>query len=76
MNNCTSYSLFRNLIDAGYDKETAKKIELALQNGKKKEAMAMIEQHRKELLAEVHIGEKCISCLDYLVYKLNDDKEK
>lgn len=75
MNQCDNESLLCNLTDAGCDENTARVILFTLQNGNKKEALAMIERHRKELLKNIHTGEKHISYLDYLVYKLKDNKE-
>ncbi len=33
----------------------------------------MLAAHRKELLDEVHAKERCISCLDYLVFMMKKE---
>ena len=43
-----------------------------LENGGEKAAVALLEQHRKKMLDEVHSCERGIECLDYLIYKLKE----
>ncbi len=43
-----------------------------LENGDEKTAVALLEQHRKKMLDEVHSCERVIECLDYLIYKLKE----
>ena len=58
------------LADAGCDKEFIDKFLLIQKNGTLKEQIIMLNSHRATLLNNLHKYEKCIDCLDYLVYQL------
>ena len=38
------------------------------------ESVKLLEQHRKRLLEKVHMNEKRIDCLDYLVFQMNKEE--
>ena len=42
--------------------------------GQKKEALAVLAKHRKDLLAMFHRCDGCICCLDYLTKQIENDK--
>lgn len=54
------------------DNDKADEIILLLECGDEKTAVALLEQHRKKMLDEVHSCERGIECLDYLIYKLKE----
>ena len=62
----------QNLIDAGCDKNFIERYESCGYDKKQQEKM--LSAHRKELLDEVHEKERCISCLDYLVFMMNKEE--
>ena len=54
----------QNLIDAGCDEEFIEKFSMCSE----RQCENMLAAHRRELLDVVHEKERCISCLDYLVF--------
>ena len=60
----------QNLKDAGCNADIIKKFMIFLAEGNVREQLTLLEGHRKQLLNKVHKEEKCISCLDYLVYQM------
>lgn len=63
-------ALIRNLNDAGCDANTTEKILMLHAKGKVAEELRLLQQHRRALLNEVHKKQKCIDCLDFLTFKL------
>ncbi len=63
-------SMVQNLKDAGCDSETIEKFMGDLQNGKEASGLKRLAAHRKDLLDSLHRKQKCIDCLDYLVYQM------
>lgn len=35
--------------------------------------MQLLKEHRRKLLADIHAGQKRLECLDYLIYRLQND---
>lgn len=68
--NESSESIIQNLKDAGCDSETIEKFMLDLQKGKEANGLKRLAAHRKNLLDSLHREQKCIDCLDYLVYQM------
>ena len=64
----------RNLKDAGCSPEMIIKFMGYAQESKKEEQLSLLEKHRKELLDKVHVEEKRIDCLDYLVYQVRQNR--
>lgn len=62
--------LRQNLIDAGCDASLTKRIFALLTEGRSQEGIALLAQHRREILDCCHREQKKIDCLDYLVYNL------
>lgn len=66
----TEEELVQNLQDAGCKAEQVKQF-LALRDvGDRKGQMKLLRGQRDCLLDEVHVGQKKIDCLDYLVYQM------
>lgn len=68
--NESSESIIQNLKDAGCDSETIENFMADLQRGKEANGLKQLAAHRKNLLDSLHREQKCIDCLDYLVYQL------
>lgn len=60
----------QNLKDAGCDEEKIKCFMEYVEHGNVIRGLALLEEHRRLLLEQVHLEERRISCLDYLVYKI------
>ncbi len=73
--NESSESIIQNLKDAGCDSETIKHFMEDLQKGKEASGLKRLAAHRKNLLDSLHREQKCIDCLDYLVYQMKKAKE-
>lgn len=63
-------ALIQNLIDAGCDTALTEQFVSMVEQGRKKESLALLAKHRKNLLEHCHVAEKKIDCLDYLVYQM------
>ncbi len=71
-------SLIQNLKDAGCDKDTIEKYCQCCDCGDQRGKKRLLEQHRRDLLDDMHRVQKHIDCLDYLSYqeqKLQAQKE-
>lgn len=64
------------LLEAGCSKEEADVVQDALQEGRKQEAVKLIEEKREALRKTYHSCCKKIDCLDYLFYCIRNDKLK
>lgn len=64
-------AIIQNLKDAGCDTETIKNFMSDLQKGDEKSSLKRLNIHRKKLLDSLHKEQKCIDCLDYLVYQMS-----
>lgn len=63
-------AVIQNLKDAGCTQDTIDCCISCMQQGKKKELLKRLEEHREGILDKVHKEEKRIDCLDYLVYQI------
>lgn len=68
--NESSESIIQNLKDAGCDSETIENFMADLQKGRRANGLKRLDVHRKNLLDSLHREQKCIDCLDYLVYQM------
>lgn len=68
--NESAASIIQNLKDADCDSETIEKFIADLQKGKEVNGLQRLAAHRKNLLHSLHQKQKCIDCLDYLVYQM------
>lgn len=66
-------SLVQNLKDAGCGPELVEQFLALKETGDVNGQMKLLRIHRQSLLDEVHIGEKRIDCLDYLVYQMGKE---
>ena len=64
------------LSDAGCGRTAACEIESLLNNCKKREAIILLTAHRKKLLEKLHIKQRNLTCLDYLIYTLKQEDKK
>lgn len=64
-------AIIQNLKDAGCDTETIENFMADLQKGDEKSSLKRLNIHRKKLLDSLHKEQKCIDCLDYLVYQMS-----
>lgn len=60
--------IIQNLEAAGCDGEKIKCFMDHVKHGDVAQVLALLEAHRSLLLEHVHLEERRISCLDYLVY--------
>ena len=63
-------AVIQNLEDAGCTPDTIECCIACMEQGKKKELLKRLDEHRMGLLDKVHEEEKQIDCLDYLVYQV------
>ncbi len=73
-NNAYVQAVIQNLKDAGCDKKTVERFMELEEEGKTKEQLDLLANHRRQLLDRVHKEEKRINCLDYLVYQMQKQK--
>lgn len=73
--NQSTEAIIQNLKDAGCDSETIESFMADLQKGKEANGLKRLAVHRKSLLDSLHREQKCIDCLDYLVYQMKEDKK-
>ncbi len=71
-----SESLVQNLKDAGCNQETIEKYCQCCDRGDQRGKERLLEQHRRELLDDMHRAQKRIDCLDYLWYQERKKQEK
>ena len=63
-----------NLADAGCDKEQIEQFMDFLKSGRKEAGLSLLAKHRRFLLDCCHADQKKIDCLDYLIYKMNQNQ--
>lgn len=66
--------IIRNLLDAGCSEDTITAFMKYRKMGNREEGFRILRDQRKSLLDDVHLGEKKIGCLDYLVYQMKREK--
>lgn len=69
----TEESLAQNLLDAGCDPEQVQQFFMLRDAGDVNGQMKLLRLQRESLLDEVHVGQKRIDCLDYLVYQIGKE---
>lgn len=72
----TEEKITQNLKAAGCDCETIDCFLECCESGREQEGNKILYKHRKCLLDQVHEEQAKIDCLDYLVYKMREDKLK
>ena len=63
-------AVIQNLKDAGCSQEVMDCFLDCFEQGKTQEEISVLLKHRKMLLDALHLCQKQIDCLDYLVYQL------
>lgn len=63
-------TIVQNLKDAGCNQEVIENFLLYYDENQKEKQLALLAVQRQELLNKVHIEEKKISRLDYLIYQI------
>ena len=72
----TERLLIRNLKDAGCG-ETDIQLFLKLgQAGRRRDQLRLLATHRAALLDQLHVSQRQIDCLDYLVYQMSSPSDK
>lgn len=64
--------LIRNLKDAGCSEADIQRFLKLGQAGKRQEQLRLLSMHRANLLDQLHVSQRQIDCLDYLVYQMNN----
>ena len=64
----------QNLVDAGCSEKDIDELMEKLKQGDLMLCMKKLANHRVDLLDDLHRHQKCIDCLDYLVYKIEKEK--
>lgn len=64
--------IIQNLKDAGCDEDTIQEFMNTLQSENKKQGLDLLQKHRRSLLENLHISQKQIDCLDYLLFTLKN----
>lgn len=72
----TREAVVQNLKDAGCSTETMGEFLKYFDKGDIQNQLLLLECHRMQLLSKVHKEEKRISCVDYLVYQIENKKSK
>lgn len=66
---------YQNLIDAGCDRETVERCLSLNRRAQTPELLRLLARHRKSLLDGLHRNQKQIDCLDYLIYKTEQEQK-
>ncbi len=70
----TREKIIQNLRDCGCDEAIIEDFMEKFDAGQKKEALAILQKHRKDLLDLFHRCDSCIGCLDYLTNQIENEK--
>ncbi len=70
----TRDKIIQNLKDCDCDEAIIKGFMEKFDAGQKKEALAILAKHRKDLLDLFHRCDDCIGCLDYLTNQIENEK--
>lgn len=70
----TREKIIQNLKDCGCDEAIIDEFMEKFDAGQKKESLAILAKHRKDLLDTFHRCDGCIGCLDYLANQIENEK--
>lgn len=70
----TREKIIQNLKDCDCDEVIIKDFMEKLDAGQKKDALAILAKHRRDLLDMFHRCDGCICCLDYLANRIENEK--
>ena len=62
--------IIENMEDAGCDAALKEQFEALWAKGDQKGQMRLLNGYRRQLLNEIHAGQKKLDCLDYLIYQM------
>ena len=68
--------LLRNLKDAGCGETDIQRFLQLGHEGKQREQLRLLSAHRTALLDQLHVSQRQIDCLDYLVYQMSSRSDK
>ena len=68
-------SVIQNLEDAGCEAGTIRDFLKWFEQGRKEKQLEVLEYQREYLLDRVHRDERRISCLDYLIYQVQEKQD-
>ena len=71
-----SKAVIQNLIDAGCDDKLVEEFLSLEESGQTGKQLTLLSKHRQKLLDRVHVEERRIYCLDYLVYEIQKHQKK
>ncbi len=71
-----SKAVIQNLIDAGCDDKLVEEFLSLEESGQTGKQLTLLSKHRQKLLDRVHVEERRIYCLDYLVYEIQKQQKK
>ena len=67
----TEEAIIQNLKDAGCSDRTIADVLAKLAAHQKTDGLKLLAEHRLALLVALHQDQKCIDCLDYLIYDIS-----
>lgn len=67
---CSEGAIIQNLKDAGCDQATIQSFLTDFHGGEPSKGIRLLEKHRRTLLEVLHLEQKRIDCLDYLLLML------
>ena len=70
----TQEALPQNLADAGCDAQCIAAFLQEMEEGRQADGLRRLAAHRKTLPARLHREQKCIDCLDYLIFRLQKSR--
>ncbi len=72
----TKEKIAENLRDCGCDEKIIDEFLADVENGRQKQALELLAKHRQALLDQFHKCNKCIGCLDYLVFQMEKENNR
>ena len=72
----TERLLIRNLKDAGCGETDIQRFLQLGHEGEQREQLRLLSAHRTALLDQLHVSQRQIDCLDYLVYQMSSRSDK
>ena len=66
----TERLLIRNLKDAGCSESDIQRFLKLGQAGRRRDQLRLLTMHRATLLDQLHVSQRQIDCLDYLIYQM------
>ena len=72
----TDQRLVRNLQDAGCEEADIQQFLKLGHEGRQRDQLRLLAAHRAALLEQLHVSQRQIDCLDYLVYQMSSRSDK